>query len=790
MNCKINLITFLLLSISLIRASAQSETILPYAEDFQFITKDGAWCWFSDPRAIYVNDQIIGGFVNKEGSICVFKYNPANYDYQQTVLYEKLDYDDHANPSFMKLADNRIVIWFSAHGGTTDSPIYYAVSKHAADISEWGDLQQIKPAIPGRFGYCYTNTAMLSEENNKIYLFFRGPNFKPDFVTTTDLKTWSEPSVLVQDDTTKAYVRPYMKMANNGKDKIFLAFTDDHPRNRADNSIYFLLYKGGKYYKADGTVISESIENPVITSICDKVYDATITYDKSWIWDIAYDKNENPVIVYARFSKMTGEHSYWYATWNGEEWNNKLITKAGLWFQRNEYTKNFFEYERDYSGGVYLDHENPSVVYTSRPIEDVFEIEKWTTDDFGTTWKTEAITQNSEKDNVRPFVIRGHKAGQPEVIWMYNFDYPGFRAYNSAIRINQKAKGESGELTKEAVLSVTNKVADWQIEHFKEGKYGEQTKSWIAGAFYKGLFDFAGLTSNESYFAWMKKIFDRQQWQVDDYMYHADMFCTPQTYVDMYQKYKEERMIIPTMARIDWIIAHPSKGGLDIDYSKRETYERWSWCDALFMAPPLYVQLWNMTGQKKYMDFADKEFKATYNHLYDKQEKLFYRDSRYFGKQEANGKKVFWGRGNGWVIGGLVAMLKTLPKTDKKYRPFYENLFKEMCIRLADLQSEDGFWHASLLDPASYPSPETSATGFIMYGLAYAVNEGFVPAETYMPVIKKGWEALVSSVDTNGKLGWVQPVGADPRKVTKDMTEQYGPGAFLLTACEIYKLSE
>ncbi len=30
------------------------------------------------------------------------------------------------------------------------------------------------------------------------------------------------------------------------------------------------------------------------------------------------------------------------------------------------------------------------------------------------------------------------------------------------------------------------------------------------------------------------------------------------------------------------------------------------------------------------------------------------------------------------------------------------------------LQNADGFWHASLLDPASYPSPETSCTTFLL----------------------------------------------------------------------------
>ena len=348
---------------------------------------------------------------------------------------------------------------------------------------------------------------------------------------------------------------------------------------------------------------------------------------------------------------------------------------------------------------------------------------------------------------------------------------------------------QAADLKKDEVTTIARKVADWQIKEFPTNKYAvSEPKGWIAGALYMGMFDWAELSGDEQYFDWMKKVFNRQHWQVADRMYHADDVCVSQTYIDMYGKYKEDKMLLPTLARIDWVVNNPSKGGMDIDYSKPLSYERWSWCDALFMAPAVYTRLYTLTGNRKYMIFADAEFKATYNHLYYKEEKLFFRDSRYFNQKEANGQKVFWGRGNGWVIGGLAEILKTLPADDSEYRPFYLQLFKEISERLAGLQNKDGFWHASLLDPASYPSPETSATGFIVYGLAYGVNQGYLPADKYLPVIEKGWAALCSAVESDGKLGWVQPVGADPRKVTKEMTELYGTGAFLMAACEIYRL--
>lgn len=85
-----------------------------FAENYELITDDGAWCWFSDPRAVYVGNRLIGGYVDKEGSIWAFSYDVTTDEKQYFKLYDKLDYDDHANPSFLKLADGRIVSFFGS----------------------------------------------------------------------------------------------------------------------------------------------------------------------------------------------------------------------------------------------------------------------------------------------------------------------------------------------------------------------------------------------------------------------------------------------------------------------------------------------------------------------------------------------------------------------------------------------------------------------------------------------------------------------------------------------------
>jgi rhamnogalacturonyl hydrolase YesR len=343
------------------------------------------------------------------------------------------------------------------------------------------------------------------------------------------------------------------------------------------------------------------------------------------------------------------------------------------------------------------------------------------------------------------------------------------------------------------IKSSLKKVADWQINNFKYSTTGNLhdygIAAWTNATLYIGMAEWAKIADDSTYYHWLTDIGAVNDWKIPagflNYpkyqAYHADELCIGQFYLNMFDLYKDNKLLYSTKERVDWIMNNPPDSVMDISNK-----QSWTWSDALFMAPAVYAHMAKIEDNDAYLQFMDKEYKRTYNFLYDKGNKLFFRDSSYFDKTEANGNKVFWGRGNGWVAAGLVNILKLLPE-NAVYRPFYENLFKEFIPRLAALQSSDGFWHASLLDPASYPSPETSATAFITYSLAYGINKGLLDEKTYMPVLEKSWASLVSTTN-DGKLGWVQPIGADPKKVTADMTAPYGVGAFLLAGSEIIHL--
>ena len=350
-----------------------------------------------------------------------------------------------------------------------------------------------------------------------------------------------------------------------------------------------------------------------------------------------------------------------------------------------------------------------------------------------------------------------------------------------------KQVSDSSTPEKTHVLAIMERVADWQIAN--QSQVTHHDLDWTNAALYIGMAELASLAKDPKYERWLLNIGGKYRWQPNYDMYLADDIAVSQMYLDMYRRAGDKRLLDPTQARTEWVVRHPSASSLLYNGKDRSTLERWSWCDALFMAPPVYAQMYSITRDRKYLKFMDKEYKATYDFLYDKREKLFFRDHNYFDKREANGQKIFWGRGNGWVMGGLVKILKELPKGTRS-RKFYEALLVEMSGRVAGLQDPDGYWHASLLDPETYPNPETSGSGFFVYALAYGINSRLLDKDKFMPVVLKGWEALQKAVFPDGKLGWVQPIGSNPRQTTKDMTEVYGVGAFLLAGSEVYRFAK
>lgn len=371
-------------------------------------------------------------------------------------------------------------------------------------------------------------------------------------------------------------------------------------------------------------------------------------------------------------------------------------------------------------------------------------------------------------------------------------------------------KKYSPELSVGSVVRVVNDAVGWQLDHMPlAGRevYNPRFTGWADGVFLSAVGEWTRTDDSRGYRERLRRLAAELNYEpaprtfnpandIAVCMLYADLYAEnpqPQYLLDTISDFQGQldelrggwKTLIPTIERLDYQMRYyPDLGSLD--FYLPPNHERWCWCDALYMAAPTYAAMANLAGRSDYREFMNREFWRTTAALYDPSEQLFYRDTRFFDLRESNGEKVFWGRGNGWVVGAIARVVDQLPR-DYPDRERYLNLFREMIARLVALQDENGYWHTSLLDMQTYTSPETSATGFCAYALWWGINNGVLDEAVYLPPARKAWKALVAAVHPDGMLGWVQPIGDAPENITYDKNEVYGTAAFALTGSQVVK---
>jgi rhamnogalacturonyl hydrolase YesR len=333
----------------------------------------------------------------------------------------------------------------------------------------------------------------------------------------------------------------------------------------------------------------------------------------------------------------------------------------------------------------------------------------------------------------------------------------------------------SGSLHPKDVKKAMRKVADWQLERVQ----GVYSQDWTYATLYIGMLQASESLNEPKYRDYVKQVAEHYQWTLGPRRTHADDQAIGQSYLWLYSKQPDAAKVDPLRKQFDEVMQLP-------DDPKKPV---WWWCDALFMAPPVWAQLASVTQQPKYLDYMDREWHITSDLLWDKENHLFFRDASYLDKREKNGKKIFWSRGNGWVMGGLVRTLTFMPQQDPR-RPFYLEKFKTMAEAVRSLQGEDGLWRPGLLDAADYPYPEISGSAFFVYATAWGVQQGILDRGTYLPVVQRGWKGLVEHIYQDGRLGSIQPIGAAPGAYTPASSYVFGTGAFLLAGSEVLELDK
>ena len=455
-------------SITEARVVAESAPVQTTYEG-EVVAPEGAWCWFADPRAVHyenegqtINSTYVG-YIDTHGNIKAMQYDFLRQERKEVLIRSYFQPDDHNNPTFLILPDERIMVFYSRH---TDEPcFYYRVTREKGDLATLGEEKAIATAD----NTTYPSPFILSDDPEHIYLCWRGINWHPTIarLSLPDAEdnvemTWG-PYQMVQSSG----ARPYAKYFSNGKDQIMLAYTAGHPDNEYPNPVYFNTVDIHTMQLKDvaGRTLANIEDGAFNVDKTDGYadqYPATIvdrTADKrDWLWQVAVTEEGAPAILLTKISEDKTSHDYYLSEWNGTEWVQTFLANGGGAFHQTA------GLEECYSAGMAMAPHDPHEIYASLPVGGLhgmkYEIFKIAIGEDGEVAK-EQVTSNSSLNNVRPYVIPGAEDSPLKLVWMHGNYYDWIvssahpEGYPTAIHCNYAWEYASTDLENSLVLHET-----------------------------------------------------------------------------------------------------------------------------------------------------------------------------------------------------------------------------------------------------------------------------------------------------------------------------------------------
>ncbi|MCD8319084.1 MAG: BNR repeat-containing protein [Paraprevotella sp.] len=454
---------------------------------------EGAWCWFADPRALHyenasgtINSSYVG-CIDVHGAIKAVQYDFLKKQRTEVLIRSYFQPDDHDNPTFIVLPDERVMVFYSRH---TDEPcFYYRISRLPGDLTTLGEEKKIQT----KDNTTYPSPFILSDDPEHIYLCWRGINWHPTIAKLSlpdaddNVRVEWGPYQIVQSTG----ARPYAKYYSNGKDRIYLAYTTGHPDNENPNWLYLNCVNIHTLQLEDvqGHLLSTIADGPFQVSREEqyvKSFPATVidhTPDiRDWVWQITTDTLGNPFVAMVKISGNKKIHDYYYAYWDGMTWKEIFLTHGGGHFYQTP------DIETCYSGGMALDPLHEGVVYCSVPVDGafgrVYEIRKYTVNTQSRTVRAESVTHNSRKNNVRPYILPDSEDSPLRLVWMYGDYYDWIvsssrSGYPTALHGDFQWSEETADLTDGLIVDVGGRSGNalncGEVRRVEMSREGENT---------------------------------------------------------------------------------------------------------------------------------------------------------------------------------------------------------------------------------------------------------------------------------------------------------------------------
>ncbi|HUE37365.1 MAG TPA: glycoside hydrolase family 88 protein [Candidatus Acidoferrum sp.] len=241
-----------------------------------------------------------------------------------------------------------------------------------------------------------------------------------------------------------------------------------------------------------------------------------------------------------------------------------------------------------------------------------------------------------------------------------------------------------------------------------------------------------------------------------------------------------EKEVVDRIA--DWVV-HKQERMPDGTLWRQRIMGGTVWPDDLYMGGVFLVRWGVYNHDQKFVDDAAQQI-IHQAALEQDADGLWFHGYFVAQKQHAPFK---WGRGNGWVTVTLVETLSAMDENDP-LRPQLIDILRKQIDGLKKVQAADGMWRQVLDKPDLWE--ETSCTAMFAYGIARAVNRGWIDPDN-MLVARKAFAGIAKNVTEDGVVkGTCQGtnIGMDPDYYinrSRPDDDPHGRGPVLLAGTEI-----
>ena len=189
------------------------------------------------------------------------------------------------------------------------------------------------------------------------------------------------------------------------------------------------------------------------------------------------------------------------------------------------------------------------------------------------------------------------------------------------------------------------------------------------------------------------------------------------------------------------------------------------WDDTVYMIGEYLMQMYKLTGDKKFLLEAISQLKKHAEKLEDPQTGLWYHGwnndpapssdpccQAGWDQNPNRRNNEFWGRGNGWILMTLVDLMELLPRDDANYAYLKTSLTKKLRTLLPLQDKKTGHWYQLPIYPREKGNfIESSGTAMYAYAAAKGIVLGILPADDYIPMIESAYAGLeANSLQTVG----------------------------------------